>query len=127
MAAPVRHAFAYVHGDGPRCRVPCAQNIKESMELEPVTVAQFILQHLPIPKDSPESIVENIIKWIGVANNPAKFYQDAGDYELRARRRNARQNVRRLLSRHPALVPMVAKLMGEDADAEQAVEVRRAV
>ena len=76
-----------------------------------VEVEELIATYLNSPKDDSAGIAANIVKWFAIANDPAKFYPDAGLYELRSRRRCARQNTRRLLVKHPELAPMVAKLM----------------
>lgn len=72
----------------------------------------FIEQYIAGPKgSSPELLADNVCKWFAVANNPEEFYPNADEFELRYRRRNARQNVRRTLNHHPELTPLVAKLM----------------
>lgn len=109
---PLMHSCAYQNGD-------------KQME---TAVNEFVQKYIAKPKGS-SSPVENVIHWISVANDPAQFHPQADAFELRYRRRLARQNVRRLLAKHPALVATVAKLMegtAKDQDAATVAEVRNA-
>jgi hypothetical protein len=110
------------------CRVSAFMRLRapEIKVKEPVQnpIDQFIGQYIAKPKgSSPESLADNVCKWLAVANDPKQFHPNADEFELRYRRRNARQSVRRILGKHPELVPVVAKLM-EGKATEQAAEVR---
>ena len=64
---------------------------------------EFIQTFLPSPPkgDSPANIATRIRHWIDVYNHPEKFTDDHSPYALRAKKRSARQNVRRLAEKHP--------------------------
>jgi len=75
-------------------------------------VEQFLTQFLTPPKGtSHTTLAEKVKHWISVCNHPEQVYPKADVFELRYRRRNARQNVRRLLSKHPELLPTVTRLL----------------
>jgi hypothetical protein len=42
--------------------------------------------------------------WLDRYSDPQTFYPDANAFELRIHRRNARQNLRRLLNKYPGLL-----------------------
>ena len=66
-------------------------------------IKDFTDKFLKLPKgDSPEQIAARIRHWVDVANTPEAFVEaDTSPYAIRAKRRSALQNVRRLLKRHP--------------------------
>lgn len=70
-------------------------------------VEQFLQKHLATTPQ--KSIPEKIKHWLFVANNPATVYPDADAVELNRRRRNARNNVRRLAAKHVHLLPTIAR------------------
>jgi hypothetical protein len=61
---------------------------------------------------SPQDITAKILHFIDVANNPAQYSDDHSTHALRAKRRSARQSLRRLALKHQALA---AQLMQEHA------------
>lgn len=67
-----------------------------------VEVDSFLQQFL---SDVPKLVPDKIKHWLYVANNAALVYPDAEAAELKRRRRNARNNVRRLAAKHPDLLP----------------------
>jgi hypothetical protein len=71
-------------------------------------VEQFLQKHLT---NTPKSIPEKIKHWLFVANNTGDVYPDADAVELSRRRRNARNNVRRLARKHAALLPTIARAL----------------
>jgi hypothetical protein len=70
---------------------------------------QFIEQFLRPPKgDSPEQIMGRIRHWIDAAQHPEQFVGgDSSVHAIRAQRRNALQNLRRHLKKHPVLAKQV--------------------
>jgi hypothetical protein len=64
----------------------------------------------PPEGNSPEDIKARLLKWRDVYSTPEKFTTDTHPQALKAARRNARQNIRRLALRHPELA---AQLMQE--------------
>jgi hypothetical protein len=73
-------------------------------------VEQFLSEFIT-PAKGKGNLAERVKHWVEIANNAQEFYPNADVYELRCHRRNARQNVRRTLAKHPDLIPIVAKLM----------------
>jgi hypothetical protein len=70
-------------------------------------LAAFIRKHLTPPTgSSPADIKARLFHWIQVANNPETFCEDQSPYALAAKRRSARQNVVRILKKHPEFVQM---------------------
>lgn len=67
------------------------------------TIKEFTEKFLQIPKgDSPEQIEARIRHWVDVVNHPEAFVaEDTSPYAISAKRRSARQNLRRLLQKHP--------------------------
>lgn len=63
-------------------------------------ITQFLSTFLA-PKGTP---LERAEHWLAVAHNPQQFHPQADAYEIRHRRRMARQNLRRLLRNHPSLI-----------------------
>lgn len=59
---------------------------------------------------SPQDITAKILHHIDVANNPAQYSSDHSTPALRAKRRSARQSLRRLALKHQEIA---AKLMRE--------------
>ena len=59
---------------------------------------------------SPQDISAKILHYIDVVNNPEQYSEDHSTPALRAKRRSARQSLRRLALKHQALA---AKLMHE--------------
>jgi hypothetical protein len=62
---------------------------------------------------SPQDITAKILHFIDVVNNPAKYSDDNSTHALRAKRRSAKQSLRRLALKHQELA---AKLMQEHAE-----------
>ena len=77
----------------------------------------FMERYLSAPQgSSPEQIVARIRHWIHVANHPEQFVNgDTSRYAISAKRRSARQNLRRLLKSYPAIAEQV---MQEDSKSE---------
>jgi hypothetical protein len=67
----------------------------------------------PPTGSSPQDITAKILHFIDVANNPAQYSEDHSTLALRAKRRSAKQSLRRLALKHQDLA---AKLMQEHAD-----------
>lgn len=65
---------------------------------------------------SPEDIAAKLRHYIDVANNPSQYSDDHSTFALRAKRRNARQSLRRLVQKHPQIA---AQLMREYKKAAQ--------
>ena len=80
-------------------------------------IKEFTDKFLNLPKgDSPEQIEARIRHWVDVANHPEAFTNgDTSPYSISAKRRSARQNLRRLLQRHPE----VAKTIMQESEAVQ--------
>ena len=77
-------------------------------------VEQFLSKFLTAPTGkSPNDLAGKVAHWVSVCNDPQQFYSNADAFELRYRRRNARQNIRRVLSKHPELVATVTRVMQE--------------
>jgi len=80
-------------------------------------VEQFLTQFLTPPKGTSQAtIAEKVKHWISICNHPEQVYPNADSFELRYHRRNARQNVRRLLSKHPELVQTVTRLLQQSEE-----------
>lgn len=71
----------------------------------------FLAKFLVPPKgDSPEEIADRIRYWIEVANHPEKFVKDdSSPYAVSAKRRTARQNLRRLVSKHSQVAAQIMR------------------
>ena len=68
-------------------------------------VETFLEKFLRAPKgNSPEQITGRIRHWIDVCNHPERYCKDAGAYAISAKRRSARQNLRRLARKNPHIV-----------------------
>jgi hypothetical protein len=52
------------------------------------------------PGQSPKALIEH---WVTVYNHPERFSEDNNPRTLAKKRRNARQNLRRLLRKHPRI------------------------
>jgi hypothetical protein len=59
--------------------------------------------------ESPQALLARAKHWLTIAQSPAELYPNANEYELRCRSRQARQNARRLLQKHPELIPMLER------------------
>lgn len=57
----------------------------------------------PPPGSSPKDIKDRLLHWIEIANHPEVGTADPTPHTIAQRRRKARQNVRRLALRHPAV------------------------
>jgi hypothetical protein len=79
---------------------------------------KFLQRYLQPPKgNSPEQVAARIRHWIRVANDPTSFVNgDTSSYAISAKRRTARQNIRRLLKNYPQVAEQV---MRDDAMSEQ--------
>lgn len=53
--------------------------------------------------------------WLDVMQNPSTHYPDASEYEIKARIQAAKRNARKLLQKHPDLLPRC------QSDAQQGV------
>jgi hypothetical protein len=82
------------------------------------SVDTFLRAFLSPPSGStPQDIINKIRHYIDVANNPAQYSSDTSIPALRAKRRNARQSLRRLVLKHPEIA---AQIMHEQkAEASQ--------
>jgi len=63
----------------------------------------------PPPGDSPQDIKARLLHWIAVANEPHKFLTENNPHSVAAKRRSARQNLRRLAQRHPEIADQLMK------------------
>jgi|HubBroStandDraft_5_1064220.scaffolds.fasta_scaffold853916_2 hypothetical protein len=74
-------------------------------------VSDFLGTFLMPPKgDSPEAIAERIRHWIYVANHPEEFVKDdPSPYAISAKRRTARQNLRRLVKNHEQIAASIMR------------------
>jgi len=71
-------------------------------------IDQFLSQFATQPKGtSQETLTHRAKYWLSVLQSPKGFYPEANEFELDKRRSNARRNLRRLLNRHPELLPIV--------------------
>jgi hypothetical protein len=71
-------------------------------------VEQLLNRFLTPPKGrSPEEVKEKILHWIDAHNDPAKYTKDPSPYGVAAVRKKARQNVRRLVMRHPSIAAQI--------------------
>jgi hypothetical protein len=61
---------------------------------------------------SPQDILAKLRHHIDVANNPAQYSTDTSVPALRAKRRNARQALRRLAKNHPLLAEQLMRAEG---------------
>ncbi|MBW4039208.1 MAG: hypothetical protein HIU91_10100 [Acidobacteria bacterium] len=70
----------------------------------------------PAPRRSPETIKENIIHWMKIANSPSQHAAPSASAEAVAYLRlKARQNVRRLAAKHPEVAAeIIATVKPED-------------
>ena len=66
---------------------------------------------------SPQDIKARLLHWIEVANSPEQFTGDPSAHTLAAKRRSARQNVKRLAERHPEIA---AQLMHDRVHEQEA-------
>jgi hypothetical protein len=81
------------------------------------SVDTFLRTFLSPPKGtSPQDIAAKIRHYIDVANNPAQYSDDHTTFALRAKRRSARQCLRRLVQKHPQIA---AQLMREPKEVAQ--------
>jgi hypothetical protein len=53
------------------------------------------------------SPLEKARHWIAAIQFPEQHFPNANEFELRVRRRNSRQSLRRLLVKHPELITML--------------------
>jgi hypothetical protein len=67
----------------------------------------------PPTGSAPQDIASKISHYIDVANSPEQHTTDKNPFALRAIRRNARQNLRRLVNKHPSIA---ARLMKDHAN-----------
>jgi hypothetical protein len=71
-------------------------------------VSTFLDTFLSQPKGtSPQVLLQKARFWMSAIESPGHLYPTATEYELRCRVRQARQNLRRLLARHPELIPLL--------------------
>ena len=80
-------------------------------------VREFAAKFVKPPKgDSPEQIEGRIRHWVDVANHPEAFVKgDTSRFAISAKRRSARQSLRRLLHKHPE----VAEAMMRESEVVQ--------
>jgi hypothetical protein len=65
-------------------------------------VDRFIAKHVhPTPGKSIQNVHSRLQHWIEVANNPPQFTSSLDAKDLSKVRSHARQNIRRLVLRHP--------------------------
>lgn len=65
-------------------------------------VDAFLSRHLlPPPGKTTDDVKARILQWIAIANDPALATQDHSPKKIADLRRKARQNVRRLVQKHP--------------------------
>jgi hypothetical protein len=71
-------------------------------------VDRFLARHLnPAPGRTTHSSKERILHWLEVANTPAAYALDPSAKSIANMRRKARQNVRRLVERHPDAAALI--------------------
>ena len=71
-------------------------------------INEFLQQFASKPKGtSKETLTHRAKHWVAVLQSPREFYPNANEFELEKRRSNARRNLRRLLTHHPELLPVV--------------------
>jgi hypothetical protein len=58
---------------------------------------------------SPEDIVARLRHYIDVANNPSQYSDDHSTDALRAKRRSARQNLRRIALKYPHIAAQLLR------------------
>jgi hypothetical protein len=58
----------------------------------------------PLKGNSPAILLEKAQHWISALESPEQHFPNANEFELRIRRRNALQALRRLLLKHPELI-----------------------
>ena len=76
-------------------------------------VQEFLSAFLtPPPGDSPAAVKQKMLHWIEVANHPEQSSSDQSPHAIAALRRNARQNLRRLAERNPAVMQELLKEAG---------------
>ena len=75
------------------------------------TVNSFLEKFLrPSGGNSAGAVADRIRFWIGMANRPEDFVKgDPSPYAISAKRRTARQNLRRLLKKHPQVAAQIMR------------------
>ena len=86
----------------------------------PNDVDAFIKKFLRPPKssaNSPDDVAARLRYWISVVNRPELFMKedDPNPYAVSARRRTARQNLRRLLKKYPDVAAQVMREEDENS------------
>lgn len=80
-------------------------------------VEQFFSKFLSSPKgNSPQDIEARVRHWIDAANHPEQYTQDKSPYAVAARRKSARQNLRKLLVRHPHIAGQIMRETNREAE-----------
>ena len=69
------------------------------------TETQALLSHFITPPKgtSPAAIKDRILHWLDVSTNPQNHIMDSSAYAVAARRKTARQNLRKLILKYPSL------------------------
>lgn len=81
-----------------------------------MSVDSFLKAFLaPPPGDSPQDIKTRLLHWVAVANDPEKFIEDQSTHAVAAKRKSARQNLKRLAERHPDIAAELMKAREEGA------------
>ncbi len=82
-------------------------------------VTEFLARHVkPSPGKTAEGVKDRIERWLQIANDPSTVTTDTTPKAIANIRRKARQNISRLVQRHPHVAAVI-----DDAAAES--EVRR--
>jgi len=90
-------------------RATCAEKNLRYMTPSPThDVDVFLIRHVrPAPGRTAEDAKDRILHWIEVANNPAAAIPTADSKIIADVRRKARQNVRRLVKKHPDIAAQI--------------------
>ena len=67
-------------------------------------IEKFLTDFLTPQSTTQQPLIDRARHWLAVAKSPETYHPDADLFELAHRRRNARQNLRRLLNKHPELI-----------------------
>jgi hypothetical protein len=67
----------------------------------------------PLNGTSPQDLLSKAHHLVSVVNDPAQFSTDTNPFAIRAVRRNARQSLRRLILKHPELIPQMTAAKNE--------------
>jgi hypothetical protein len=69
-------------------------------------IQSFLDEFRPVPKPSAEPLAL-ARHWLEIYSQPETHYPDADAFQISVRRRNARQNLRRILTKHPEVLAVL--------------------